>query len=246
MTIKDAAVTQNTEQAVTGCPLTAGAPSGDRVAGEAGAAAGRCAAGEDPAKRLQIMAGAEKVFTRVGFDGASMSDISREAGVSKGTLYVYFQGKEDLFTALIEQEREALLRGTADLLKGEGDISDKLMRYGQRLVGVLCSDKVIRAHRIVLGICERMPEMGVKFYEGGANRGIGWLQAYLEAEVAAGTLSIADTRQAAAQFIDLCNSGLFKSRLFGARPTAPTAEEILHTVTGAVEMFLTYYRRHAI
>ncbi|MGO4854467.1 TetR/AcrR family transcriptional regulator C-terminal domain-containing protein [Phaeovulum sp. W22_SRMD_FR3] len=234
MTIKDATM--------AACPDAAGMGRG-KTAGAAEASAGRCPAGEDPTKRQQIMAGAEKVFTTLGFDGASMSDISREAGVSKGTLYVYFQGKEDLFAALIEQEREDLLRGTADLLKGEGAVADKLLRYGQRLAGILCSDKVIRAHRIVLGICERMPEMGVNFYEGGANRGIGALQAYLEREVAAGTLVIADTRRAAAQFIDLCNSGLFKSRLFGARSEAPTAEECAHVVGSAVEMFMSYYGR---
>ena len=42
----------------------------------------------------------------VGFDAASMNDITREAGVSKGTIYVYFENKEDLFSAMIEQERD--------------------------------------------------------------------------------------------------------------------------------------------
>lgn len=53
-------------------------------------ASGRFAAGEDPAKRRQILDGAKRVFMRMGFDAASMNDVTREAGVSKGTLYVYF------------------------------------------------------------------------------------------------------------------------------------------------------------
>jgi AcrR family transcriptional regulator len=212
----------------------------------AAAATGRCPAGGDPVKRQQIMAGAEKVFTTLGFDAASMSDISREAGVSKGTLYVYFQGKEDLFEALIAQERAVLMQGCADLLHGPGEMPEKLLRYGTRLATVLCSDKVVRAHRIVLGICERMPEMGVKFYEGGANRGIATLQTYLDEEVARGTLVIADTRRAAAQFLDLCTSGLFKARLFLALPEAPGPEECARSAESALAMFLSFYGRREI
>ena len=43
------------------------------------------------AKRRQIMEGARTVFLASGFDGASMNDVARAAGVSKGTLYVYFE-----------------------------------------------------------------------------------------------------------------------------------------------------------
>ncbi|MBV8107083.1 MAG: helix-turn-helix transcriptional regulator, partial [Hyphomicrobiales bacterium] len=53
------------------------------------------------AKRRQIMDGARTVFLSAGFDGASMNDIARAAGVSKGTLYAYFTSKEELFEAII-------------------------------------------------------------------------------------------------------------------------------------------------
>ena len=45
---------------------------------------------EESAKRRQIMEGAREVFLAQGFDAASMGEIARKAGVSKGTLYVYF------------------------------------------------------------------------------------------------------------------------------------------------------------
>ena len=40
----------------------------------------------------------------LGFDGASMGEIARAAGVSKGTLYVYFADKNRLFEAIVEEE----------------------------------------------------------------------------------------------------------------------------------------------
>jgi len=52
------------------------------------------AAEEDSSKRRQILDGAGKVFMDLGFDGASMGEIARAAGVSKGTLYVYFRRQE--------------------------------------------------------------------------------------------------------------------------------------------------------
>jgi AcrR family transcriptional regulator len=48
---------------------------------------------EESSKRRQILHGACKVFLDLGFDGASMGAIARAAGVSKGTLYVYFADK---------------------------------------------------------------------------------------------------------------------------------------------------------
>src|SRR6187551_861023 len=59
---------------------------------------------EDSAKRRQILDGARKVFMDLGFDGGSMGEIARAAGVSKGTLYVYFADKSRLFEAIVEDE----------------------------------------------------------------------------------------------------------------------------------------------
>ena len=56
------------------------------------------------AKRRQIMEGARQVFLSGGFDGASMNDVARAAGVSKGTLYAYFNSKDELFEAIIRGE----------------------------------------------------------------------------------------------------------------------------------------------
>ncbi len=53
--------------------------------------------GAGDAKIRQILDGARAVFLAVGFDGASMNEIARAAGVSKGTLYVYFPSKVGLF-----------------------------------------------------------------------------------------------------------------------------------------------------
>jgi AcrR family transcriptional regulator len=53
--------------------------------------------------RRRLLDGAEAVFARSGFHGASVEGIAREAGATTGALYSNFAGKEDLFLALFEE-----------------------------------------------------------------------------------------------------------------------------------------------
>src|SRR5580698_11079716 len=82
------------------------------------------------AKRRQVMEGARTVFLASGFDGASMNDIARVSGVSKGTLYVYFDSKERLFEALIREERRQQAERLTLFIPGEGDIRVVLRNFG--------------------------------------------------------------------------------------------------------------------
>ncbi len=52
------------------------------------------------ARREAILAAARKVFARRGFDGTTIADLAREAGVAAGTVYLYYASKTDLFAAL--------------------------------------------------------------------------------------------------------------------------------------------------
>lgn len=201
----------------------------------------RHAAGADPDKRGQILDGAIPVFSEKGFDAASMNDICRSAGVSKGTLYVYFENKEDLFDAVVARERERLFVGIEKLLEGDLTLSEKLCRYGSRLAEIVCSEKVIRVQRTIIGTAERMPERGARFYEAGAQRAHEGLRLIFEEEIAAGRLVIDDMPLAVHQFAELIAAGLWRPRLFGKARTVPTTAEIDRTVTGAVRMFLAVY-----
>ncbi|MCE2788801.1 MAG: TetR/AcrR family transcriptional regulator; helix-turn-helix transcriptional regulator [Saprospiraceae bacterium] len=51
-------------------------------------------------KEVNIILAAESVFGKVGFKNAKMEDIAREAGITKVTLYSYFQSKENLYLAV--------------------------------------------------------------------------------------------------------------------------------------------------
>ncbi len=54
-------------------------------------------------RREKILRAAEKVFGTMGFADASITDITREADTAQGTLYIYFKGKEQIFSELVEE-----------------------------------------------------------------------------------------------------------------------------------------------
>jgi AcrR family transcriptional regulator len=55
-------------------------------------------------RQQQILDAAAAVITRLGYDRATMGDIAEEAGASRGTVYLYYKGKEELFEALLYRE----------------------------------------------------------------------------------------------------------------------------------------------
>src|ERR1700756_2815364 len=185
-------------------------------------------AAEDSAKRRQIVQGARAIFLAQGFDAASMSDIARAAGVSKGTLYVYFENKEQLFQAIVHAECLVHAESAFDLDPGNHDVEAMLTRVGSAFLGFLCTPEKASALRTVIAIADRMPEIGRVFYETGPAVGIAKLADYLQAQNEAGVLAVDDCTVAAAQFLDACQSTLFKPVLFNF--SAPPPEDAIRHV----------------
>src|SRR5258708_4205653 len=63
----------------------------------------------DPAKQARLLETAASEFARVGFDSASVDTIAALAGVAKGTVYLYFANKAQLFLALLDAVRSRLV-----------------------------------------------------------------------------------------------------------------------------------------
>jgi AcrR family transcriptional regulator len=195
---------------------------------------------EDSSKRRQILDGARKVFMDLGFDGASMGEIARSAGVSKGTLYVYFADKNRLFEAIVEEE--TLEQGKAAFnFDPARDVTTTLLDFGQAYIQLLCRPGGGSALRTVMAIAERMPEVGRRFYNNVIALTIARLAAYLEARVGSDDLAIEDCELAATQFMQLCQASLFMPFVFQAAP-APSAERIAAVVESATRMFLAAYQ----
>ncbi len=191
------------------------------------------------AKRRQIMDGARAVFLASGFDGASMNDIARSAGVSKGTLYAYFDSKEELFKEIIRAQKAQTAERLCDFSR-EGDVRAMLTDFGVRLINRLTEPGAISIARVVIGAAEKFPSVGRALYEAGPHYGVTRLAGELRRLEEAGSLRLPDPERAAWQFIDLCQSSIYKRVLFGVVDHLPP-EEIEAAVTAGVDVFLKAY-----
>jgi AcrR family transcriptional regulator len=192
-------------------------------------------------KMRQILDGARPVFLADGFDGASMNDIARVAGVSKGTLYVYFQSKQALFEALIREEHRRTAERLSMFDDAEPNVALVLKRFGNALMSLMLLPEHIALVRTVSAAAAKFPAIGRAFFEAGPQYGADRLAVYFAQQVEAGALVIDDVNLAAWQFLESLQGGHLKRMLFCVcEPPPPDAVE--KAVARAVEMFMGVYQ----
>jgi AcrR family transcriptional regulator len=83
----------------------------------------------------QIVEAAVAVFVRSGISNARMEDIANEAGLSKGTLYLYFDSKDALIEAILDSFMDRELAYAQELLEGDGTTAlEKVNRFADLVV----------------------------------------------------------------------------------------------------------------
>lgn len=188
----------------------------------------------------QVLEGAREIFLADGFEGASVDDIARAAGVSKATLYSYFPDKRLLF---MEVARLECLR------QGEEAISDMdttaaprqvLTAAAHNMLRFILSDFGQRVFRICVAEADRFPDLGRQFYESGPMRVRARMKDYLANAVARHELQIDDLDLAADQFAELCKADLFSRWVFNIDPSF-SEDEIERVINGAVDTFMARY-----
>jgi TetR/AcrR family fatty acid metabolism transcriptional regulator len=80
-------------------------------------------------KYRRIIHAATKVFAKKGFFHAKVSDIAKEAQVADGTIYIYFENKDDILISLFEEQMKAVLDNMVAQISKENDPVRKLYRF---------------------------------------------------------------------------------------------------------------------
>jgi AcrR family transcriptional regulator len=109
----------------------------------------------------QIVAAAFEVFGARGLAGARLEDIAKRAGVSKGTIYLYFPNKEALFKEMIAQTIVAHLERTERDLEDDRRTSAtaQIRDYMRGWWALMRSPDYQTVHRLVIGELHRFPEL---------------------------------------------------------------------------------------
>ena len=191
-------------------------------------------------RRDTIIAVAKRSFLENGFAATTMSSIAAELGGSKGTLWSYFPGKEELFAAVLRDATGVYHASLAELLDTGGEVEPTLLRFSHDLLRKVTSPDAIALHRLVAAEASRFPKMGAIFQELAPRSTRNLLARFLEAAMAKGQLRRADAMLAARALVVLTLSGCHQQMIWGDM-RAPAAGQIDADVSFAVDCFLRAY-----
>ena len=80
-------------------------------------------------KYFRIINAATKIFAKKGFFQAKVSDIAREAGVADGTIYLYFENKDDILISLFEEQMKVVLDNMKAKISEETGVMKKIEKF---------------------------------------------------------------------------------------------------------------------
>lgn len=188
----------------------------------------------------QVLAGAREVFLRDGFEGASVDEIAKVSGVSKATLYSYFNDKRRLFQEVIQAECDRMSGEIEARIDPSAPTREALKTAAYGLTSFLVSRFAQRVFRICLAERDRFPELSQTYFENGPKNGHDQLVLHLKAATDCGELKIDNIDMAAYQFTELCKADLFVRAAFGIDSDF-SQEEIALVAEEAVETFMARY-----
>ncbi len=88
-------------------------------------------------KRERILRAAVKVFARKGFYATRVSEIAKAAGVADGTIYLYFESKDDVLVSLFQDRIVKLIAALEEAIAAEGDFDARFRRVVELQLGLL-------------------------------------------------------------------------------------------------------------
>src|SRR3569832_333654 len=112
----------------------------------------------------QILAAALEVFGERGLGAARLEDIAKRAGLSKGTIYLYFPNKEELFREMVRQLVVAQLEGAErEFQSATVSATEALTQFMRRYWGFIRSRQFAPLFRLIHAEIRNFPDLA-RFY----------------------------------------------------------------------------------
>ena len=197
---------------------------------------------KDLVKRAAILEAAARMFTRSGFEGASMDQIAAEAGVSKLTVYSHFGDKETLFGEAVRVVCDSLMPDNLFVADPAAPLHSQLAGIARAFFAMITSEEALATHRMMMSPSgdERLRQL---FWQAGPERVQRAFATFLEARAA--ELEIPDLVRAARQFFALLKGDLHTRMACGLCGN-PGAAEVDEHIAATVAMFLRAYGRRPL
>jgi AcrR family transcriptional regulator len=186
----------------------------------------------------RILDAATALFLAAGYGATSIEAVAKAARISKRTLYHRFDGKAELFEAVVRRLIEGWrMPFDAAMADPRGPLPVRLAQIARFILAAALSPQAVALHRLILSEAARFPELARVTSAHGHAQGVCALAALLEAEVNTGHLAVADPAFAAEQFLHLVVAGPQRRALGLGTPLEPG--EIERWVEDTVELFLS-------
>lgn len=116
------------------------------------------------ARPEEILDAALEVFTEKGFAGTRLDEVARAAGVSKGTLYLYFKSKQEIFEAAIQHTINPRLAQVEKLVEGDdGPVDDLLGRLIREWWNNVTGSHISALPKLIISESGNFPELAEFF-----------------------------------------------------------------------------------
>lgn len=189
-------------------------------------------------KERRILEAALKVFAEQGYSGASMDAIAALAGVSKPTLYQYFGGKEQLFAAIMVEQRDTML-GAFEEPDGLGLVAE-LWAFSWHYADTVLRPDFLSLARLTIGEAQRFPEIGRAYQAAGPDRVLRGMMDYLSAKRAEGRLAFDDAELTAEDLWGLVLSAP-RNRALHDPTNLPSRADLRRFILNGLAVFLKAY-----
>jgi AcrR family transcriptional regulator len=80
-------------------------------------------------RRTEIIDAARSIFARRGFALATMDEVAKEAGIAKGTIYLYFRSKTEVYKAVLDHDMSSLKKSSLERIDAAGTLRDKIEAF---------------------------------------------------------------------------------------------------------------------
>ncbi|MBR0755302.1 TetR/AcrR family transcriptional regulator [Bradyrhizobium jicamae] len=194
-------------------------------------------------KREDILEAGTKIFLERGFGATSMDEVAVQANVSKRTVYDYFESKEGLFAAVVQELCERITPPEFLAKETEENIEDVLKRFGEWFLTCIYSVEQINLFQTVINDSRQFPEIGDMMFSGPVRRTQDAVAAYFAVQVRKGRLQLKDTSTAAALFIAMLKGDTHMKLLFG-QSRGILQKEIRRNAFTTVKLFMDGARKN--
>ncbi len=144
------------------------------------------------ARRLAFLTAALDEFFERGFAAARMDDIAARAGFSKGTIYLYFDSKEALFTALVEAYALPNIARFEAAAKNAGGGLSTICAFMKFAPTIIRETPVPKLAKVLIGDAPAFPEMATAYRKQVVDRVLGMVAGSLKQAKDAGEIEIDD------------------------------------------------------